>query len=104
MRGEPKLFKAFYFAHLYYAKANVDYLTDWPIVRMPNGPGIDKFQPLLNELIHEGILKVSDELEGPYPIRVFVFQASDWEPLPEEDFGRQLGKRSSSSRTVVAAI
>ena len=52
MRGKTKLFKAFYFAHLYYAKANVDYFTDCPIVRMPNCAGTDKFHPRVNELIH----------------------------------------------------
>ena len=41
IEGKTRLFKAFYFAHLFYARSAVDYLTDWPIVRMPQGPGID---------------------------------------------------------------
>lgn len=85
LRGKTRLFKAFYFAHLYYAKTNVDYLTDWPIVRMPNGPGIDKFSTLLKELMEEGIIQVRDELEGPYPTTAYEFLPSDWDPLPRED-------------------
>jgi hypothetical protein len=37
--GKARLFKAFYFAHLYYARSEPGILTDWPIVRTPRGPG-----------------------------------------------------------------
>ena len=33
--GKKRLYKAFYFAHLYYAEERPGLLTDWPIVRMP---------------------------------------------------------------------
>ena len=51
---KTKIFKAFWLAHLYYSKIAPGYLTDWPIVRMPNGPGIDRGDQLIVELIHSG--------------------------------------------------
>ncbi|MBP87557.1 MAG: hypothetical protein CMJ64_12665 [Planctomycetaceae bacterium] len=41
---KTNLYKAFYHAHLKYAADNPGYLSKWPIVRMPRGPGID-FDP-----------------------------------------------------------
>ena len=61
-----RLFKAFYFAHLYYATAESRYLTEWPIVRMPNGPGIDRFRELLDELVHAGVIDIEKIKVGPY--------------------------------------
>jgi hypothetical protein len=60
------LFKAFYFAHLYYAKSAPDYLSDWPIVRMPNGPGIDGADRLLQEMVDENVLDCRIARVGPY--------------------------------------
>lgn len=66
IEGKTKLFKAFYFAHLYYAKSNSDFLSDWPIVRMPRGPGIDNFDELMGELQEEGLVLVSPCQMGPF--------------------------------------
>lgn len=60
------LFKAFYFAHLYYAKSASGYLSDWPIVRMPNGPGIDGADRLLQEMVDENVLDLRIARVGPY--------------------------------------
>ncbi len=65
--GKTKLFKAFYFAHLYYAQERPDLLTDWPIVKMPTGPGIHESHRLFGDLIREGLLVVESVHEGPYP-------------------------------------
>lgn len=65
--GKTKLFKTFYFAHLYYAKDNPGYLTEWPIVRMPNGPGIDQFDLLIDGLVREGLMICTLTSDGPYP-------------------------------------
>jgi hypothetical protein len=65
--GTTKLHKAFYFAHLYYANERPGSLTDWPIVRMPQGPGIDKGELLLAELVCDGSMTVEHFHEGPYP-------------------------------------
>src|SRR5262249_11867399 len=54
--GKARLFKAFYFAHLYYASERPGRLTDWPIVRMPQGPGIDRSEELFEELKEQGQL------------------------------------------------
>lgn len=64
--GKTKLYKAFYFAHLYYFESAPDYLSDWPIVRMPNGPGIDSGDELLRELAATGVLTRDFVPEGPY--------------------------------------
>ncbi|HEV2970812.1 MAG TPA: hypothetical protein VGY55_12645 [Pirellulales bacterium] len=61
-----RLFKAFYFAHLYYARIAPGYLSDWPIVRMPRGPGIDDGRALLEELAEEGLLEIRAIPTGPY--------------------------------------
>lgn len=65
--GKTKLFKAFYFAHLYYATDRPGMLTDWPIARMPEGPGIDRSKVLFDELVAEGLLTIEQIHEGPYP-------------------------------------
>lgn len=65
--GKTRLFKAFYFAHLYYANQQPGLLTDWPIARLPQGPGIDRSHQLFGELVQEGHLIVEQVHEGPYP-------------------------------------
>jgi hypothetical protein len=65
--GKTKLFKAFYFAHLYYANERPGLLTDWPIARLPQGPGINDSHRLFSELVREGCLVVERIHEGPYP-------------------------------------
>jgi hypothetical protein len=64
--GRTRLSRAFWLAHLYYYKKASGYLTDWPIVRMPNGPGIDKAGELLGELRAAGNLTISHEPKGPF--------------------------------------
>src|SRR5207302_1127974 len=65
--GKTRLFKGFYFAHLYFANNNPGLLTDWPIARLPEGPGIDNAVKLFDELTNEGLLTVELIHEGPYP-------------------------------------
>ena len=55
---KTNLYKAFYHAHLKFAADNPGYLSKWPIVRMPEGPGIDNFDSLLGELLLTGVLHV----------------------------------------------
>jgi hypothetical protein len=64
---KTNLFKAFWHAHLKYAEKNSGVLSDWPIVRMPNGPGIEGFDRLIGQLMESGLLNVDDgEERGPY--------------------------------------
>ena len=66
LRNKTNLFKAFYHAHLEYAKVNPDYLSTWPIVKMPHGPGIDNSDTLLGELISNGVLKCEQLQAGDF--------------------------------------
>ncbi len=74
--GRTKVYKAFYFAHLFYAEDQPDVLTAWPIVRMPNGPGIGDFDLLIGRLGDE--VERSSRRIGPYIEQVFrLKEASD---------------------------
>ncbi len=64
--GKAKVFKTFYFAHLFYASRSGGYLTDWPIVKMPNGPGIDGFDELIAGLVKAGAMTTEPAMVGPY--------------------------------------
>jgi hypothetical protein len=64
--SKTKLFQVFWLAHLYYAKTAAGYLTDWPIVRTPSGPGIDQGDSLILELIKSGQISREYQAEGPF--------------------------------------
>ena len=66
VKTKTHLHKMFYFAHLWYAKREPDYLSDWPIVRMPRGPGIEGADALLHELIAEGTIEARTVSIGPH--------------------------------------
>ena len=66
LKKKVALYKAFYYAHLYYWKIGQGTLTDYPIVRMPQGPGIDEGNSLLEELEAEGKIRIERENYGPY--------------------------------------
>jgi hypothetical protein len=84
--GKSKLDKAFYFAHLYFANERPGLLTDWPIARIPQGPGIAKSQDLFGELVREGYLTVEQVHEGPYPdSRYRLTDKGRDAPRPPED-------------------
>ncbi len=64
--GKSRLFKAFWLAHLFYAKNSAGYLSDWKIVRLPHGPGIDKGDDLILQLKKSGTLALEHAPKGPY--------------------------------------
>jgi|SRR5579864_352698 len=64
--GKTKLFKAFWLAHLFYAKKSTGYLSGWKIIRLPHGPGIDKGDDLILQLKRSGDISLSHEPKGPY--------------------------------------
>lgn len=84
--GKTKLFKAFYFAHLYYAKNQPGILTDWPIARLPQGPGIHNSSSLIGGLVQDGYLTVEEIQEGPYPEYRYRLteKAQEAPPLPDD--------------------
>ena len=51
--NKTNLYRAFYYAHLHFADKRGYYLSTWPIVKMPYGPGIESFDLLLGELMAE---------------------------------------------------
>jgi hypothetical protein len=72
------LYKAFYFAHLYYAENAPDYLSEWPIVKMPHGPGIDSGADLLKELVNAGFLTRTMVGIGPYQASRYALTDKNW--------------------------
>ncbi len=64
--GKTKLFKAFWLAHLFYAKNSAGYLSGWKIIRLPHGPGIDNGDDLILQLKRSGDITLSHEPKGPY--------------------------------------
>jgi hypothetical protein len=71
LAGETRLHKAFYASHLYYWQLGAGVLTDWPIVRLPFGPGIDDAKALLAELVNEKRVRRERQPAGPYWEAVF---------------------------------
>jgi hypothetical protein len=64
-QSKTNLFKAFWKAHLSYAANNPGYLSTWPVVRMPNGPGIGDFDHLVSEMLADGWLTLGETQVGP---------------------------------------
>lgn len=60
------LYKIFWLAHLYYMNIAGSSLSAWPIVRVHNGPGIDKGDQLLRELIDCGAIHQEHAARGPF--------------------------------------
>jgi hypothetical protein len=73
--NKTNLFKAFWLAHVKYARSHCDSLSDWPIVRMPNGPGIDNFNALLGELMMENRVATKQVKRGDFD--AFQFKLTD---------------------------
>jgi len=71
LQGKARLFKAFYLANLIHAHNAPVCLCDWPIVKMPNGPGIHEFPALIAELVDRGWVEQRDIQIGPYPSTEF---------------------------------
>jgi hypothetical protein len=70
--NKTNLFKVFWKAHLEYSAVNPGYLSGWPIVKMPGGPGIDKADKLIGEMMEDGWLTLSEQPSGPYMSMVFA--------------------------------
>jgi hypothetical protein len=75
--GKTKLFKAFWLAHLFYAKNSTGYLSGWKIVRLPHGPGIDNGDELIFQLKKAGNLVLEHQPRGPYTETVCKVVAQD---------------------------
>ena len=59
------LFKAFWMAHVEYAREQHSLLTDWPIVRLERGPGIGDFNScLLGTMLMDNEVVMADNGSG----------------------------------------
>lgn len=87
VEGKTRVFKAFYFAHLFYAAEYVGYLTEWPIVHMDYGPGIHDFCALVKELVSEGKLETEEIRTGPFKSTKYIATklASSQQPLTDNE-------------------
>jgi hypothetical protein len=82
LESMTRLFKAFYFAHLFYSQRQPGYLSDWPLIHMRRGPGIRDADILLDELRSEGRIDVQLVPEGPYQRREYRTTEKDVAPEP----------------------
>jgi hypothetical protein len=102
--GKTRLFKAFYFAHLYYAAENPGLLTDWPIARLPEGPGIDDSASLFGKLVAQDYITIERTHEGPYP--EFRYRLTDKAKLlnpPEKQAKLAIEKAAEFARAKLAS-
>jgi hypothetical protein len=81
--GRLRLYKAFYYAHLFFWKRGTGVLTTHPIVRMPLGSGIHEAKGILQELQEEGRIRITTRPNGPYEEHVYEL-ASKFEINPED--------------------
>ncbi len=84
IEGKARLFKIFYLAHLYYAYDEVGFLSEWPIVKMPEGPGIDRLNHLLHDLLTQKMLETTPIRIGPYPAMCYRATGKAWPGAPLE--------------------
>lgn len=54
--NKTNLFKAFWLSHVHAIRDAGKALSNWPIVRMPRGPGIHRFDVLLGEMLADGLI------------------------------------------------
>jgi hypothetical protein len=81
-RGVAKvaLASVFWLAHLYYAKRNRGYLTEWTLIRTPYGAEIKDWPAILQELLREGLVAVEVEEFGPFPCTVYGYTGKRFVP------------------------
>jgi hypothetical protein len=96
-QNKTNLYKAFWRAHVEYAKIHLRGLSRWPIVRMPNGPGIHKYDTLIGELMAEEILAVEEVPSGPYiALRFHLIGTANADALGDDE--------KSAIRTAILAV
>lgn len=64
--NRTQVYKTFYLAHVYHMRDEGALLTDWPIVRMDHGPGVESGPTLLDELVKSGALRMERGRKGPH--------------------------------------
>jgi hypothetical protein len=106
--NKTNLYKAFYYAHLHFADRRGYYLSTWPIVRMPRGPGIDSFDILVGELMAEGKLECKSIERGDCSgFRFSICDGVVQDNLPvgaEEAIGYALKRVQGRTAALVSAV
>jgi hypothetical protein len=64
--GKTRLYKACYFAHLYYFESAPGILSECDFARLPQGPGIHQGDAILDAYRDQGLLDYELFHEGPY--------------------------------------
>lgn len=91
--GTTTLHMAFYYAHLHYSRNNLGLLTDQPILRTSQGPGIEQGDALIADMIRDDLLTkelVEDRCPSEYRYRL-------------TDCGSSLGDLPEAARMAVEA-
>jgi hypothetical protein len=86
LEAVSRLNKAFYAAHIIYWRDRQGVLTDYPVVKLPNGPGIDRFEELLEELESDGLIERVEGTKGPYKQTSVILKAAVHVDPSEPDF------------------
>ena len=100
--GKTRLYKAFYYAHLWYFQNFPGTLTDWPIFRGPFGPAIDNGDELLDEMISDGVIAVATRPVGDHSVNFYRLMVKPGDVpdavLKAADFGiGKVGDRSAKA-------
>ncbi len=87
--NKTNLFKAFFHAHVEFARSERGFLTTWPIVKMPNGPGIHDFNTLIGELIVGKALQMESVNKGQHSAFRFRLNQPNTRPADLPDGARR---------------
>jgi hypothetical protein len=68
---------------LFFEREQIGYLSDWPIIHMPRGPGIGDVEMLLDELVKAKRIEVVKVPEGPYERSTYRSMTTEPEDLPK---------------------
>lgn len=82
LHGKVRLFKNFYYAHVYHWRDAVEPLSSYPIIKLPRGPGIGDFGRLDAMMRESGVWQVSQEAIGPHIGWLYTL-ADGGQDLPE---------------------
>ena len=85
LEGMTRLYKVFYYAHLVHWHRNRGMLSEYPLVKMPKGPGIDDGDVLLNELKQEGLIESQTQQKGPYPENMYTLRGQVPNPISADE-------------------
>ena len=63
---KTQLYKGYWLAHLLHMDKHGAILSEWPVVKMTHGPGIERGADILAELVDAGVLRQASVNHGPF--------------------------------------